>query len=343
MGDENPRYTLGDYSRPSHEGYQNTIEVPNGNELVPLRSDTIRLMQNGCSFHGLQSEDPNQHLKNFFKLNWLERLLAGSIFTWEDLTTRFLAQFFPSGRTSKLRNDILMFQQHQGKSLSKAWTRFKELLQKVPHHGIDLWLQIQIFYDYVNPITRRTINQAAGGKLRDKNDKESWSLLEDLALYDNESWNDPRDLAKPVNAISMPYVITNASDRHLIELENQVQRLLEETGDVLGLADGTKSYPVGIMINVEVHVGKLKLFEDFYVVDMEREPTCPLLAGRGFLATANVVIDCKKAKMVVEEGLTRSIFGVKELDFGDDNETYWTTIGKRESYKPRTSKDGIGA
>ncbi|GKB91069.1 hypothetical protein Tco_0963341 [Tanacetum coccineum] len=95
------------------------------------------------------------------------------------------------------------------------------------------------------------------------------------------------------------------------------------------------------MINVEVHVGKLKLFEDFYVVDMEREPTCPLLAGRGFLATANVVIDCKKAKMVVEEGLTRSIFGVKELDFGDDNETYWTTIGKRESYKPRTSKDGI--
>ncbi|GKF46334.1 MAK10-like protein, partial [Tanacetum coccineum] len=86
--------------------------------------------------------------------------------------------------------------------------------------------------------------------------------------------------------------------------------LLEETGDVLGLADGTKSYPVGIVINVEVHVGKLKLFEDFYVVDMEREPTCPLLVGRGFLATANVVIDYKKAKMAVGEGLTRSIFGV---------------------------------
>ncbi|GJX29001.1 MAK10-like protein [Tanacetum coccineum] len=45
--------------------------------------------------------------------NWLERLPAGSISTWEDLTTRFLAQFFPLGRTAKLRNDILMFQQHQ--------------------------------------------------------------------------------------------------------------------------------------------------------------------------------------------------------------------------------------
>ncbi|GJV92695.1 MAK10-like protein [Tanacetum coccineum] len=136
MGDENTIRTLGDYSRPSHEGYRNTIELPEGNNVVPLRSDTIRLVQNGCSFHGLRSEDPNQHLKDFLKLvdsldldgenrertllrlfqfslrdqasNWLERLLAGSISTWEDLTTRFLAQFFPSGRTAKLRNDILI-------------------------------------------------------------------------------------------------------------------------------------------------------------------------------------------------------------------------------------------
>ncbi|GJW70886.1 MAK10-like protein [Tanacetum coccineum] len=40
--------------------------------------------------------------------NWLERLLAGSISTWEDLTTRFLAQLFLPGRTTKLRSDILM-------------------------------------------------------------------------------------------------------------------------------------------------------------------------------------------------------------------------------------------
>ncbi|GKD34468.1 hypothetical protein Tco_1249977, partial [Tanacetum coccineum] len=39
----------------------------------------------------------------------------------------------------------------------------------------------------------------------------------------------------------------------------------------------------------------------------------------------------------------RSIFGVRELDFGEDNVPYWTTIGKRESYKPRTSEDGISA
>nr|GEW63489.1 reverse transcriptase domain-containing protein [Tanacetum cinerariifolium] len=53
--------------------------------------------------------------------------------------------------------------------------------------------------------TRRTIDQSAGGKLRDKNTEESWALIKDLALYD----------------------VPNAFDRHLIQLENQVQCLME--------------------------------------------------------------------------------------------------------------------
>nr|GEV00987.1 MAK10-like protein [Tanacetum cinerariifolium] len=68
LGDANPICTLGDYSRPSHEGYRNTFELPEGNNVVPLQSDTIQLVQNGCSFYGLRSEDPNQHLKDFLKL-----------------------------------------------------------------------------------------------------------------------------------------------------------------------------------------------------------------------------------------------------------------------------------
>ncbi|GJZ75359.1 protein kinase-like domain, concanavalin A-like lectin/glucanase domain protein [Tanacetum coccineum] len=67
MGNKNHIRTLGDYSRPSHEGYQNTIELPDRNNVVLMRSDTIRLVQSGCSFHGLRSEDPNQHLKDFLK------------------------------------------------------------------------------------------------------------------------------------------------------------------------------------------------------------------------------------------------------------------------------------
>ncbi|GJY53938.1 ribonuclease H-like domain-containing protein [Tanacetum coccineum] len=119
MGDENPICTLGDYSRPSHEGYRNTIELPDGNNMAPLRSNTIQLVQNRCSFHELRSEDPNQHLKDFLKLVDLLDL---------DVANR---------ERMRLRE-----------SLSEAWTRFKDLLQKVPHYGIDLWLQ-EAFEDLV--------------------------------------------------------------------------------------------------------------------------------------------------------------------------------------------------
>ncbi|GJS12324.1 zinc finger, CCHC-type containing protein [Tanacetum coccineum] len=171
MGDANPICTLGDYSKPSHKGYRNTIELPEGNNVVFLK------LVDSLDHNGDNKERTRLRLFQFSlrdqASNWLERLPAGSITTWEDLTTRFLAQFFPSGRTIKLRNDILMFQQHQGESLSKAWTRFKDLLQKVPRLGIDLWLQVQIFYDHVNPVTKRTIDQSAGGKLHNRNAKES--------------------------------------------------------------------------------------------------------------------------------------------------------------------------
>nr|GEU66310.1 hypothetical protein [Tanacetum cinerariifolium] len=66
-----------------------------------------------------------------------------------------------------------------------------------------------------------------GGKLHDRNAKESWAILEDLILYDNESWNDLRDFAKPVKAISLPQDVPSTSDHRLIELKNQVQRLME--------------------------------------------------------------------------------------------------------------------
>ncbi|GJR56723.1 hypothetical protein Tco_1407244 [Tanacetum coccineum] len=40
-------------------------------------------------------------------------------------------------------------------------------------------------------------------------------------------WNDSRDFAKPVKAISLPQDVPSTSDRRLIELKNQVQHLME--------------------------------------------------------------------------------------------------------------------
>ncbi|GKA68541.1 MAK10-like protein [Tanacetum coccineum] len=119
--------------------------------------------------------------------------------------------------------------------------------------------------------------------------------------------------------------------------------LLEETDHIFRLADKTKSYPVGIVKDVNVHIGKLKLLNDFYVIYIKKDPETSLLVGRGFLGTANAIIDCRKAKITVGEGITRSVFGVKRVDLGEEEAPYWTTLRKRESYKLRPSSDRIGA
>ncbi|GJR81909.1 MAK10-like protein [Tanacetum coccineum] len=277
----------------------------------------------------------------------------------------------------------------------------------------------------------RTINQSADGKLRDRNAEESWALLEDLALYDNESWNDPRDFAKPVKAISLPqdvpmnkitssyeicsgphdtqYYMKNheqafveyassrtdeAGDARLTKFEadfkqqqsemtNKIDTVLKAITDRIAGAlpsDTIKNPKLNVnsippvflpvlevlshapMYNaildkyveslelckngsafIQVHMGRLKLLTDFYVIDMKKDPETPLLVGRRFLATANAVIDCKKAKISVGEGITRSVFRVKGIELGQEEAPYWTTLGKRESYKPRLSSDGVGA
>nr|GEX20124.1 hypothetical protein [Tanacetum cinerariifolium] len=112
MGDENHIRTLGDYSKPCHEDYKNTVEIPVGNNV--------------------------------------------------------------------------------------------DLLQKVPHHGIDRWLQNQIFYDHASFHLKCKINCDAGGKLRNKNADESWEIIENFALYDHEGWTDMKEFIKPVKAIFTP-------------------------------------------------------------------------------------------------------------------------------------------
>ncbi|GJW83499.1 hypothetical protein Tco_0156644 [Tanacetum coccineum] len=149
MGDENPIRTLGDYSKPSHEGYRNTIELLEGNNVVPLRSDTIRLVQNGCSF----------------------------------LTENVLG-FKPTSSMISLN--------------------YQSSSQELPLTNRSVW------------------------KLSDLNPKEFLgNINKTSALYDNKV-RTPKDFAKSVKQFPFGSRLSRVTtDRRLIELENQVQRLME--------------------------------------------------------------------------------------------------------------------
>ncbi|GJQ96415.1 hypothetical protein Tco_0007554, partial [Tanacetum coccineum] len=140
MEDENPFRTLGDYSKPSHEGYRNTIELPVGNNV--------------------------------------------------------------------------------------------DLLQKVPNHGIDRWLQIQIFYDHVDGTTQKGIDYEASGRLRKLRPDEAWAAIERLAQYEDEGWND----AFIPNEVSLNYENPNI-EQLLGIIERKVDTLMKDAILLIGKSE----------------------------------------------------------------------------------------------------------
>nr|GEZ73529.1 reverse transcriptase domain-containing protein [Tanacetum cinerariifolium] len=148
------------------EGYEDAIVVPTITaDKFKLKHGLPTLVQNK-QFFGHDKEDPRAHIRYFNQITstlkfpnvsntsiklmlftfsledaawiWLEKEPPRSIFTWDDLVSKFINQFFPPSKTTNLRIEITNFQQRFDESFSKAYDRFKSFLELVliMKHGI---------------------------------------------------------------------------------------------------------------------------------------------------------------------------------------------------------------
>ncbi|XP_056685819.1 uncharacterized protein [Spinacia oleracea] len=83
---------------------------------------------------------------------------------------------------------------------------------------------------------------------------------------------------------------------------------LKCTQITLQMADRSIKYPLGILEDVPVRVGKFYIPVDFVVLDMEEDSQIPIILGRPFLCTAGAVIDVKSGSLT--------------LSVGDDTDTF---------------------
>nr|GEX55994.1 hypothetical protein [Tanacetum cinerariifolium] len=100
-----------------------------------------------------------------------------SILTWKDLVSKFINQFFPSSKTTYLRNEITNFLQKSNETFNEAWERFKELLRQCPHHGFLELHQLDTFYNALNPNDQDALDSVAGGNFLDKIPRECLSII----------------------------------------------------------------------------------------------------------------------------------------------------------------------
>ncbi|XP_024032153.1 uncharacterized protein LOC112094723 [Morus notabilis] len=75
---------------------------------------------------------------------------------------------------------------------------------------------------------------------------------------------------------------------------------LKATIVLLQMADRSIKYSRGILEDVLVKVDKLIFLTDFIVLDVEEDQDIPLILGRPFLATRNVVINVSKGELSLE-------------------------------------------
>ncbi|GJZ36077.1 MAK10-like protein [Tanacetum coccineum] len=297
MGDANPISTLGDYSKPIHKGYRNTIVLLVGNIV----------------------HDPSPHGRILLLVSLLNSFIG------KDRTT---SQQYPDVPTTSRRISFRSMDSFQGLTLKSPSSWHRSLAPRLVSNFMasqdarlskfkaDFKQQQSEMTNKIDTILKAITDRLAGGLPSD--------MIEDLGLFtlpyrlgDSKPFDTLADLGSCVNIIPL-YLFKKLKIR-----------VLEETDHIFGLADRTKSYPVGIVKDVEVCIEKLKLLNDFYVIDMKKDPKTPLLVGRGLLASANAVIDYRKAKIVVGERITRSVFGVKGVDLGEEEAPYWTTDNGR--------------
>nr|GEW90788.1 reverse transcriptase domain-containing protein [Tanacetum cinerariifolium] len=229
------------------EGYEDVIVVPTITaDNFELKHGLLTLVQKK-QFFGHDKEDPHAHIRYFNKITstlkfpnvpntsiklmlfpfslegaawiWLEKEPPRSIFTWDDLVSKFINQFFPHSKTTNLCNEITNFQQRFDESFSEAWDRFKDLFRACPHHGFSELHQLDTFYNALNSKDKYSLNSAAGGKFLDKMPRECLAIIESKSKV-RYSRN------KPVVAKVSTNTSTSGISPDVVELKDMVKALL---------------------------------------------------------------------------------------------------------------------
>jgi len=217
------------------------------NNNFEIKSDLISIIQDN-KFHGLPMEDPLDYLHEFVRLYnltkingvsedgfmlrlfpfslgdkahiWEKNLPHDLITTWDDCKKAFLSKFLSNARTARLRNEISGFLQNTGESFCEAWERFKGYTNQCPHHGFTKASLLSTLYGGVLPRIRMLLDTASNGNFLNKNVKEGWELVENLA-QSNGNYNE--DCYRTVRGI------VDSDDKHRKEikaLNDKLDRIL---------------------------------------------------------------------------------------------------------------------
>jgi len=84
--------------------------------------------------------------------------------TWEEVVEKFLKKYFPESKTTKGKMEISSFHQLPDEPLSEALDLLHGLLGKMPTHGYNEPMQLNIFIDGLRPQPKQLLDASVGEK-----------------------------------------------------------------------------------------------------------------------------------------------------------------------------------
>ena len=244
--------TMRDYLQPPRNSTPSCFILPLNANNFQLKPGMITLLPN---FHGLESESPYLHLKDFdevcatfndrpcpneidklklfpFSLKdkakiWFNNLRPRSIGTWQEMQAEFLKKFFPTQKTSAFKRQIQNFSQNSNEPFFQCWERFKDLLSSCPHHGFENWRTLCFFYEGLTPETKQFVETMCNGEFLDKEPEEAFDYLDHLA-ENSQSWH----IVNPSEGSIRSNLANNKGKYHLSQEDDLSARMASLTRKV---------------------------------------------------------------------------------------------------------------
>ncbi|CAA7023741.1 unnamed protein product [Microthlaspi erraticum] len=248
---------LGDAPK-HHQQRQGIVPPPVQNHNFEIKLGMINLVQNKM-FHGLSTEDTIDHLDEFDRLcdltklngvsedaiklrlfpmsladkahQWEKSMPHCSITTWDECKKAFLAKFFSTGRTAKLRSEISGFTQRNNETFAEAWERFKGYTR---FHRFNNESLLSTLYRGCLARYREMLDTTSNGNFLNQDVDDGWQLVENIA-NSNESYGEEYDRTN------------RNSTHHSIESHDKLKKEGEDTqiAEVCYMSNGQGGYQKG--------------------------------------------------------------------------------------------------
>ncbi|XP_042016265.1 uncharacterized protein LOC121764286 [Salvia splendens] len=177
--------------------------------------------------------------------DWLDSMEPNSIRTWEAMVEKCLEKYYPPSEALKRQLEIISFEMVPQESIRGAWERFKGLMKRCPHHGLNPTHQVLIFYRGCLPEAKRELNLSAGGSLLKKGEAEAIEVIERVTSND-EGWNNERS--------RVHRVAFAAESSHMDSMYKQIE-LIHKKLDLMGMGPAVQERQEGVEDVNYIHQG----------------------------------------------------------------------------------------